>query len=83
MYISAWGNVTSSVTLAAPMHEEYSLCQKNQSRVVACKARRFDQAVIKWNKTILILELVEEGDGGVKEECEDEELAPKTEAARG
>jgi len=31
----------------------------------------------------LILELVEEGDGGVKEECEDEELAPKTEAARG
>jgi len=28
--------------------------------------------------------LVEKGDGGgVKEECEDEELAPKAEAARG
>jgi len=55
LYISARGNVTSSVTLAAPMQEEYSLCQKNPSQVVACKARRFDQAVIKWNKTILIL----------------------------
>jgi len=28
LYISAGGNVTSSVTLAAPMQEEYSLCQK-------------------------------------------------------
>ena len=28
---------------------------KNPSRVVACKARNFNQAVIKWNKTILIL----------------------------
>ena len=28
LYISAWANVTSSITLAAPMQEEYCLCQK-------------------------------------------------------